>query len=202
MSSKYVVNENPKINDEDWLREQYIENRMSANEIAKQIDYSKSTVESRLDEYGIERRDVGRASHEKDKHWDKEWLYEKYHGDGLSLKEIADECNVGHKAIRRMMIKYDIERRKPLSEKYPHSVPMYVDGTGHPTWSHTYKQKTTVIGVHRLVAIADGVSPYEVFSENNVIHHKNHIPWDNRPENLELMNSTEHIIHHGRDNHK
>lgn len=47
--------------------------------------------------------------------------------------------------------------------------------------------------VHRLMMVAE-----EGFDalEDKVVHHKNHIPWDNRTENLELMSRAEHSSHH------
>jgi hypothetical protein len=31
------------------------------------------------------------------------------------------------------------------------------------------------------------------------VHHKNHIPWDNRPENLEIIGHAEHTARHHRE---
>jgi len=49
-----------------------------------------------------------------------------------------------------------------------------------------------------LVAIANGEDPAEIFSSEWNVHHKNDIPWDNRPDNLEVMKHGEHrSLHEG-----
>jgi hypothetical protein len=46
--------------------------------------------------------------------------------------------------------------------------------------------------VHQLVAIIAGADPRRVFSPHLDVHHENHIPWDNRPENLALEEANPH----------
>jgi hypothetical protein len=46
--------------------------------------------------------------------------------------------------------------------------------------------------VHQLVAITAGADPRDVFSPDFDVHHENHIPWDNRPGNLDLEHSKPH----------
>lgn len=51
--------------------------------------------------------------------------------------------------------------------------------------------------VHQLLAISEGEDPDKVFSNGEYhVHHKNHIPWDNRPSNIELNSASEHAIKH------
>jgi len=50
--------------------------------------------------------------------------------------------------------------------------------------------------IHRLVAVAE--YGFDAVVENHV-HHKNHIPWDNRPSNLELMSQEEHYRYHAEE---
>jgi len=54
----------------------------------------------------------------------------------------------------------------------------------------------STVYVHQLVAILAGESPDDVFSEGYDVHHANHIPWDNRPENVVLEESEQHRIGH------
>lgn len=49
------------------------------------------------------------------------------------------------------------------------------------------------MAVHRLVVVAEhGIDALC----GKVVHHKNGIPWDNRPENLELMDQSDHVREH------
>lgn len=50
--------------------------------------------------------------------------------------------------------------------------------------------------VHQLVMITAGTDPGEVFSPEFDVHHENHIPWDNRADNLVLEESTVHRTGH------
>ena len=48
---------------------------------------------------------------------------------------------------------------------------------------------------HRLLAVAEfGFDAVK----DKIVHHKNSIPWDNRPENLEIMTQAEHASLHKR----
>ncbi|WP_394297586.1 HNH endonuclease [Halorubrum sp. BV1] len=44
------------------------------------------------------------------------------------------------------------------------------------------------------------VSEYRFDSVHNMdVHHQNGIPWDNRPENIELISKEEHDRHHANE---
>lgn len=197
--SKYVVESDRKHDDPDWLYEQYWEKGLTIPEIAEKTSYSQATISRRMEEHGIP-RERGR-SHDRKKHWDEEWLREKYWDEGLSTFEIASICGVDDEAVRQMMKRRGIERREPTFEWYDH-VPLRMDGTGHLVWRHSHQKELDLVGVHRLVAIADGADPHRVFGEDTVVHHENNIPFDNRPPNLTLMDADEHIRHHGREYHE
>jgi len=53
--------------------------------------------------------------------------------------------------------------------------------------------------VHQLVAILGGADPEDVFDEDVDVHHRNHIPWDNRSANLDLEDSRDHRCAHLQD---
>ena len=48
---------------------------------------------------------------------DGEWLREQYHGLGKSISQIAEECGVSDRTIRRWMDRHDIERRSMSEAK-------------------------------------------------------------------------------------
>jgi transposase len=53
------------------------------------------------------------------KYHDAEWLRDKYHGDGLTLYEIADECDVTATTISSWMDKHEIETRDQSDAQQP-----------------------------------------------------------------------------------
>ena len=56
------------------------------------------------------------------------------------------------------------------------------------------------VKIHQLLAIAEGEDPEKVFSNGEyVVHHKNHVRWDNRAENIELMTNEEHTSLHAQE---
>jgi len=74
------------------------------------------------------------------------------------------------------------------------------DTTGHEVWyTNRGPDGYDNLAVHRLLVIAAGESPYRVFNGDTNVHHKNHIPWDNRPDNLELLTTVEHGRKHALD---
>ena len=49
--------------------------------------------------------------------------------------------------------------------------------------------------IHQLVALLDE-DPADVFAPETDVHHQNHIPWDNRSDNLQLEDSRQHRVGH------
>lgn len=49
---------------------------------------------------------------------DADWLHERYHGDGATQREIAEECDVSPRAIRKWMKRHDIETRNVEGENH------------------------------------------------------------------------------------
>ncbi len=97
--------------DEGWLRNEYIEDGLTTIEIADECDVSVSTINDWLCRFGIERR--GRSAENEDfKYRDEEWLREKYWEDGLSISDIAEECDALESTIWKWMRRFNIERRE------------------------------------------------------------------------------------------
>jgi len=132
--------------------------------------------------YGIEREYLWK---------DEETLRELYVEQQLTTYEIGDKFGVSNTAIGRELKKYGIPRRRKLPT-------YYTDTYGYERIHHQYEHNVTPLAVHRLVALADGKLSFEQFANSEMnVHHVNGIPWDNRPENLEVMTHEEHSRHHG-----
>jgi hypothetical protein len=67
---------------------------------------------------------------------------------------------------------------------------------GYRFWSHRHLGEKYHVPVHRLMAVAKW--GFDVV-KGNIVHHKNGVEWDNRPENLEVKSQSEHIREHFRN---
>lgn len=180
--------------DAETLRELYWGEGLSQPEIADRLDCGVSTVTKWMGRNDIEVRAEG-----SDTKWlrDPDNLGEAYHEKEMSITDIAEELDVVPSTVSRWMNKFDIEYRdrgeaismgRGFGPAYFSTKP-----NGYEKWDvHDIGGRYTV-QVHRLVAIAEYGLDAVV---DNHIHHKNEIPWDNRPENLEPMDPSEHLKHH------
>jgi hypothetical protein len=67
---------------------------------------------------------------------------------------------------------------------------------GYEFWEHRFEGTNHRVYVHQLLAIAEGTPPEDLFTETNEVHHKNAVPWDNRPGNIEVKPRSEHTRDH------
>lgn len=175
-----------KYKDEDWLREKYNEEHWTMKNIADCCGISMGTVQYWMNKYNIERRDKWAHLREADrKYKNKKWMLEKYVDGGCSATEMAKLADCDVMTILTWLDKHGIDRRsheESASSNTPH---FYTSERGYEIIGDTKNQ----ISVHRLVSISHfGTNSVK----NKVVHHKNGIPWDNRPENLEIMTNKEH----------
>lgn len=49
---------------------------------------------------------------------DPDWLEQKYHGEGLTQREIAEDCGVASSTIRKYMQRFGIETRELKGENH------------------------------------------------------------------------------------
>lgn len=203
--------------DKEWLEEQYQDKTQA--EIAEECDVSRTTITRWMDKLGIESDGPGCAQVDG-KHKDEEWLREKYVQEQRSTNDIAEECGVGKTTVLYWLDKYGIERRdhleainlswedaeerrKAVGERFAE-----LHRTKHP-FVFTKKSGYVYAGssdgnggsefvpIHRLTAVAEyGVDALD----GKVVHHKNEVKWDNRPENLVPMDPDEHSRHHALKN--
>jgi hypothetical protein len=118
---------------------------------------------------------------------------------GLNSPEIAKKFDVHKDTILDALKKHGIERRNTGESRKGNRkkcTTFHTSTNGYETIVATNGEKSrSIIYVHRLVAIAEGADANAVFSGKHV-HHKNGITWDNRPENLEVMEGSEHMSYH------
>jgi len=129
-------------------------------------------------------------------HTDPEVLERLYHDEGLSQAEIAERSEITRSGIGYHMDKHGIETRSVggrEGERLVTYATYSMEGSGYMAWYSRDPDKQRSMKVHRLVAIAEH-GPDAV--AGNHVHHKNEIPWDNRPENLEVKPPAEHHSHH------
>lgn len=126
----------------------------------------------------------------KPDHRDEEVLRRMYVDERMSTRQIANDLGCAKSTVQYWLDKHDIDTRPSTHDKPPN----------FRTNQLGYEELRTRAGgerqhayVHRLLAVArfglDAVRGVDV-------HHKNDVPWDNRPENLALITRSEHVKQH------
>lgn len=127
-----------------------------------------------------------------DKPWrNEEKLREEYKEKGKSSVELSKEWGCCKKTVLNWLDRYGIETRKENKKK---PVQYAVTGDGYERWMTQIGSDYKSLYVHQLLAI----SKYGIDAvKNGVVHHKNTVRWDNRPDNIDVFNSqSEHSKHH------
>jgi len=121
------------------------------------------------------------------RHRDPDTLRRLYWQEGKSLSECADELGVSPPTVMRNMKKNDIPRRDAPQDRPPHFVA--ADTNGHEVVQARVDGDLKAIGIHRLVAVVE--HEYEAVAGNDT-HHRNGVPWDNRPSNVVPKSHDDH----------
>jgi transposase len=99
---------------------------------------------------------------------------------GLSTYEIADKLGCSHGTVHRWLKRFDI--KDPVGY-------FTTPDKGYEKW----RAGESSVYVHRLLAVSEyGVDEVK----DKVVHHVNGVPWDNRPENIEVLQKSDHHTEH------
>jgi len=168
--------------DKDVLEKLYVHERLPYAEIGEKFDVHQSTIGTWVNKFDLKRP-----------YEDPEILKDLYWNKGLSTRQIADRLDCGERTIGRQLNNNNIKVRKPSHER-----PAYfgTDNNGYEIWRTEVDGKLLAFSVHRLLAIAE-FGPESVKGKS--VHHKSGVPWDNRPNNLEIMEQGEHVNKEHKD---
>lgn len=176
--------------DESLLRKKYHGEDLSSREVADCFSCSKDTVLKWLEKHGIEKK---LSPKEKGRPWhSKERLKNLYHEQEKSSVEIARKFDCTKACILKWLDIHNIETRKNPNQKMGS---YYTDKNGYEIFETKIGEKNEQVCIHKLVAVAE--HGYDAV-DKNVVHHKNEVPWDNRPENLEPMSRSYHNSVHSK----
>ena len=131
-----------------------------------------------------------------EKPWQNEQLLREYYLERkMSMYDIADRFGCSQNTISKYCRDFDIETRggdgRPRKKKVSYFTATEWENA-YEVWNESiYREQ---VKVHRLIAVAEhGV---DAVADKHV-HHKNGIPWDNRPDNLEVLSLSDHMsLHH------
>lgn len=147
--------------------------------------------------------DSGAVLQDSKPYKDGELLREMYVEKQMSTIDIAEELDCAPNTVRKYLMRNGVEIRD-LSEAvalghghHPNEVPFQTKrDKGTEVWYYNNDQDDKgMVYHHRLLAVA--IWGFDEVADK-VVHHKNELRWDNRPENLELMTHGEHSSHHHR----
>lgn len=177
--------------DKEKCIKEYVENGKTIKQIAEEWNAGITTVYKWLDKYGIDtsrNRQTLPESHELN---DPEIVKQLHHDDGMSVTEIARKYGVDRTTVKRRIDKFDIEYIKHHDSDSTASI--YVDKYGYEkvSVSSNPHDEDHTLRLHRLMLLPY-IDPEKIFGNEFVVHHKNGIPWDNRLDNFEIMDNSEH----------
>jgi len=133
-----------------------------------------------------------------DRPWqDEEVLRDLYVDEGLSMEAVAEKLGCAQKTVHKWIHQHGIQITDPRGRGVKgRRIPGFPAAFGHrKSGSETvtyevWRDSQDVVTVHRLLAVAE--YGFDALDRDVVVHHENGIGWDNRPENIELMDHSEH----------
>ena len=122
--------------------------------------------------------------------WDTaEHLEKMYWDDEMTLEDIAEKAEVSITTVHRRMKNRKVPTRGPGPWTTHSTFRTNTGGNEEASGSHES------VDIHRLVMIAEYGTKAVC---NRDVHHNTKIPFDNRPNNLELLSHSEHTTLHNR----
>ncbi len=165
--------------DEELLREKLEENEWHIPNTAEKLGVSKQTIYKWCEKHDIPKKPYSV----------KEDLVELYVEQDLSAKEVGERLYGSEHSVLDWLRRHDIPVRTASADAPPH----FRTHQGYEEWMVGVDGSYRSVLVHRLLAVAE--YGFEELKGKD-IHHKNRIPWDNRPENIELVTTEEHMRRH------
>lgn len=187
-----VVQEEMGMSPKEFLRTCHREEKRTLKQTGELIDASVGAITQMAERHGVETLSPSEA---------KEAMWERTDDPDKFLKE-------AHEATREMVEKgehnfQDDDFERVLSDEFLEAAKgcghalFRTNTNGYESWRANYNNgDVDYFKVHRLLAIAEYGSDAVAGKH---VHHKNGIPWDNRPENIEVLEEREHLQQHYED---
>lgn len=115
-----------------------------------------------------------------------EWLRKQYIEKDRTQAEIAEICDCSRVTISRWLDRFGIEKTVPAT--------FQTVTDGYEQWRCECGESADTVLAHRLLATLKVDDLSELDGKH--VHHRDGVPWDNRLENIEVMDATEHLTHH------
>ncbi|MHC3380227.1 hypothetical protein [Haloarcula sp. H-GB5] len=125
-----------------------------------------------------------------------------YHDEGMSTRDLGDKFGCDASTISNWLDKTGLDARtEDWKVRLERASFTAADSGGHEHWKADDPDGTTrTVHVHRLLAVADGADPHDVFGEESThVHHKSGIPWLNIEDGVEVLTVEEHNAVHLED---
>lgn len=159
------------------LYKEYIINKKTIRQIAKELDVVKSTISKYLNKYGIKTRKEMTPEHAQ--------KIGQANKGKVRSEEYKKHLSEMRKGVFRKPSKYGGHKKMTMFGYVAVFVP-----------NHPHCNKDGMVMEHRLV-MEEYLGRY--LKEDEIVHHKNRIKTDNRIENLQLMNKEEHSRLHAQN---
>lgn len=175
------------------LFQMYHRDGMNYSEMAEELDVHYNRISEWMKEYDINPGKGGKVIVPFDKYE----LARLYYDEGLSQTEIGEKYGVQQTVVSSRMREWGIAPGKRIdlmaeAVRVPWATHRFTDD-GYEVWKVRVGDEMKTLPVHRLIAVAEYGTDAVA---GNAVHHKNGIKWDNRPENIAVMDDADHKSHH------